>query len=163
MVEEERGTQSGCILSPLATWDEVAELTDADYTGEIYETFDILPLDTLTKGARGELVRYLQVALVDAGYDIGKGKDGKPLIDGIFGGEVLSAVRAFQHDHGLTADGKVGQKTWTAIKGLVQDDEPEGEEPEDAPEDAPALTVEERLERLEKAVFGQEGGSTNGS
>lgn len=169
MVEEERGTQSGCILSPIATWDEVAELTDADYTGEIYETFDILPLDTLTKGSKGELVRYLQTALVGAGYDIGKGKDGRPLIDGIFGGEVLSAVRAFQHDHSLTADGKVGQKTWKAIKGLVQDDETEEDKPVEAPDepqepDDPwdSLTLEEKVENLNERLKRQEGGESNG-
>ena len=168
MVEEERGTQSGCILSPIAVWDEVAELTDADYTSEIYETFDILPLDTLTKGSKGELVRYLQTALVDAGYDIGKNKDSKPLIDGIFGGEVLSAVRAFQHDRGLTADGKVGQKTWKAIKALVVDDEPDEDTEVDfdevvEPDDPWAtLSLEEKVEDLNERLKRQEGGESNG-
>lgn len=164
MVEEEKGTQSGCVLSPLATWDEYGELKDADYTGEIYETFNILPLDTITKGAKGEMVKYLQRALAEAGYDVGK-------IDGIFGSETLSAVRAFQSDHNLTPDGKAGKLTWAAIKALVDDDEPDEDklveapdEPQDAPEEVPdkiPLTTEERLRRLELAVFGQEGGNPN--
>ena len=164
MVEEEKGTQSGCVLSPLATWDEYGELLDADYTGEIYETFNILPLDTLQKGGKGELVKYLQRALDEAGYDVGK-------IDGIFGSETLSAVRAFQSDHNLTPDGKVGKLTWATVKAIVADDEPEEDKPEEAPDepqdepeevpDKIPLTVEERLRRLELAVFGQEGGNPN--
>ena len=165
MCVEEHGTKAGCILSPLATWDEYGELVDQDYSAEIWETFNILPLDTITKGAKGELVKYLQRALVEAGYEVGE-------IDGIFGTATLSAVRAFQHDHGLTPDGKVGKNTWTAIKSLAADDEPDEDKPaeapdgvQDAPEESPdkiPLTYEERLRRLELAVFGQEGGESDG-
>lgn len=165
MCVEEHGTKAGCILSPLATWDEYGELVDQDYSAEIWETFNILPLDTITKGAKGELVKYIQRALVEAGYEVGE-------IDGIFGTATLSAVRAFQYDHGLTADGKVGKKTWTAIKSLVADDETDEDKPteapdgaQDAPEESPdkiPLTIEERLRRLELAVFGQEGGESDG-
>ena len=77
MCVEEHGTKAGCILSPLATWDEYGELVDQDYSAEIWETFNILPLDTITKGAKSELVKYLQRALVEAGYEVGE-------IDGIF-------------------------------------------------------------------------------
>lgn len=168
MCLEAQGTRTGCVLSPISAWDEAAELTDADYTGEMYETFNILPLDTLTKGAKGELVRYLQTQLIAAGYDVGaKGADGA------FGSDTLSAVRAFQSDNGLDPDGKVGKLTWTAIKAVTANDEPEGdekpmeapEEPQEAPEDSSEtspMTVEERLTRLELAVFGQEGGESDG-
>lgn len=158
MVEEERGTKTGCILSPLATWDEYGELADADYTGEIYETFDIQPLDTITKGARGELVKYLQRALTEAGYDVGE-------IDGIFGSGTLAAVKKFQRDNGLEADGKVGAKTWAAIKALVVDDEPDGEKPEapEEPTDAWAgLTDAEKLDDLNKRVTALEGRESRG-
>ena len=164
MCIEAKGTQHGVVSSPLAVWDEWGTLKDVDYTGTIEETFGILPLDTITKGAKGELVKYLQRALAEAGYDVGK-------IDGIFGSETLSAVRAFQSDHNLTPDGKVGKLTWAAIKALVDDDEPDEDklveapdEPQDAPEEVPdkiPLTTEERLRRLELAVFGQEGGNPN--
>lgn len=170
MCLEAQGTRTGCVLSPLATWDEAAELTNADYTGEVYEMFDILPLETLTKGSMGELVRYLQTQLIAAGYDVGsKGADGN------FGGNTLSAVRAFQSDHGLTPDGKVGKMTWAAIKTVTGNDEPEGDDkPADAILDAPQeptdsnvakspLTIEQRLMQLELAVFGMEfGGESNG-
>lgn len=167
MCVEEHGTKAGCILSPLATWDEYGELVDQDYSAEIWETFNILPVDTVTKGAKGELVKYLQRGLIEAGYDLGKTG-----ADGIFGSETLSAVRAFQHDHGLAPDGKVGKKTWAAIKSLAADDEPDEDKPAEAPdgaqdalEESPdkiPLTIEERLRRLELAVFGQEGGESNG-
>jgi peptidoglycan hydrolase-like protein with peptidoglycan-binding domain len=62
----------------------------------------------LEKGAAGETVRQLQSALKDLGYDPG-------VIDGRFGSETESAVRAFQGDRGLTADGIVGEITWLNI------------------------------------------------
>lgn len=169
MVEEARGTQTGCILSPLATWDEYGELKDADYTGEVYETFDIQPLDTITKGANGELVKYLQNALIEEGYDVGKSG-----ADGVFGTGTLSAVRAFQYDNGLTSDGKVGQKTWAKIKALVVDDEPDEDKPTAPPVEPQEptegnvahrpLTIEQRIMQLELAVFGMEfGGEPDGS
>lgn len=158
MVEEEKGTQSGCVLSPLATWDEYGELKDADYTGEIYETFNILPLDTLQKGSKGELVKYLQRALDEAGYDVGN-------IDGIFGSETLSAVRAFQSDHNLTPDGKVGKLTWAAIKAVTGNDEPaDDDKPTDEPADEwDTLTDAQKLDDLNKRVKALEGRKSNGS
>lgn len=162
MVEEEKGTQSGCVLSPLATWDEYGELKDADYTGEIYETFNILPLDTLQKGSKGELVKYLQRALDEAGYDVGN-------IDGIFGSETLSAVRAFQSDHNLTPDGKVGKLTWAAVKAIVADDEPEEDKPTEAPDEPQeptdewgTLTDAQKLDDLNKRVKALEGRKSDG-
>ena len=44
------------------------------------------------------------------GYDLGKyGADGK------FGKQTEAAVKAFQKDNGLTADGVIGKKTWDAL------------------------------------------------
>lgn len=40
--------------------------------------------------------------------------------DGIFGSGTDSAVRSFQSSRGLTADGIVGQNTWTALVVVVQ-------------------------------------------
>lgn len=190
MCIEAKGTPHGVVSSPLAVWDEWGTLSDVDYTGEVWENFGIVPLDTITKGAKGELVKYLQRALVEDGYEVGK-------IDGIFGSDTLSAVRAFQHDHGLTPDGKVGKKTWAAIKALVDDDEDGEDKPAEVPlpqspagdsslgegantpqepaeessTTVPTLTLEEltkRLIALEGIVYGgddfrlPEGGDTNG-
>lgn len=172
MCVEEHGTQAGIIKSPLSTWDEWGELKDVDYTDEIWETFDIIPADTLSKGAKGELVKWLQRGLVEAGYDVGKEKDGSPLIDGIYGTDTVSAVRAFQSDKGLAPDGKAGKKTMAAIKAILEDDEDGEGKPEEAPAEAPdepqeapdtwgTLTLAEKVENLNERLKRQEGGKTN--
>jgi peptidoglycan hydrolase-like protein with peptidoglycan-binding domain len=62
----------------------------------------------LKKGSTGEEVRQLQRALKDLGYDSGE-------VDGQFGSETESAVKAFQGDRHLTVDGIVGEITWLNI------------------------------------------------
>ena len=65
---------------------------------------------TLRRGSRGEYVTLAQTQLIQKGYDCGThGADGQ------FGTATEQAVRSFQHDHGLTVDGVIGQKTWTAL------------------------------------------------
>ena len=65
---------------------------------------------TLRRGDRGDDVKDLQQLLIDAGYLRGKA-------DGIFGSGTATAVRSFQRDNGLTADGVVGTSTWRALLG----------------------------------------------
>jgi len=65
---------------------------------------------TLRRGARGEYVTLSQTMLIQKGYDCGASG-----ADGIFGTGTENAVRSFQHDHGLSADGIIGQKTWAAL------------------------------------------------
>jgi peptidoglycan hydrolase-like protein with peptidoglycan-binding domain len=62
----------------------------------------------LKKGATGEAVRQLQSALKDLGYEPGA-------LDGHFGTHTESAVKSFQQDRGITADGIVGAITWRNI------------------------------------------------
>lgn len=164
MCVEEHGTQAGIIKSPLSTWDEWGELKDVDYTGEIWESFNIIPADTLTKGAKGELVKWLQRGLIEAGYDVGSSG-----ADGAFGSGTLSAVRAFQSDHGLTPDGKAGKLTMAAIKAILEDDEDGEDKPEEAPaepETAPdawaTLSLAEKVEDLNERLRRLEGGGTSG-
>ena len=65
---------------------------------------------TLKKGMQGEEVREMQSILLAKGYDLGKyGADGK------FGNVTLAAVKKFQTDSGLKADGIVGKLTWAAL------------------------------------------------
>lgn len=67
---------------------------------------------TLRKGDSGTYVTLLQTMLIQRGYSCGSyGADGK------FGNATLAAVKAFQADAGLTADGVVGRKTWDALEG----------------------------------------------
>ncbi|PJE94437.1 N-acetylmuramoyl-L-alanine amidase [Streptomyces carminius] len=64
--------------------------------------------DTLRSGSTGEQVRAAQQLLDDHGFDPGEA-------DGVFGPVTAAAVRAFQANRGLTADGVVGPRTWTAL------------------------------------------------
>jgi hypothetical protein len=153
---EAQGTRTGVVMSDLHRWDEWGMLTDVDYTGVAADEIRVA-LPTIRKGDDGAHVRTAQELLIAAGYDIGlKGADG------IFGSDTLSAVRAYQADHGLKPDGIIGPDTWGKLQ-QTDDDEPVEDKPiEDSedPSDAP-LTVEERLTRLEEAVFGQEGGESD--
>ena len=70
----------------------------------------------LKKGSKGKEVKQLQEAL-----EIGA--------DGIFGSGTEAAVKKFQKDNGLIADGIVGSKTWEAI-GIDTDSDSAAEETE---------------------------------
>ena len=65
------------------------------------------PRPVLRRGSSGEAVEELQGLLAQAGYRVS--------IDGVFGPGTESAVRSFQRDCGLTADGVVGPATWEAL------------------------------------------------
>lgn len=72
------------------------------------------PMDTkptLRRGSKSEYVTLLQTMLIQRGYDCGKWG-----ADGSFGAATESAVKLFQTDHGLTADGIVGAATWSALE-----------------------------------------------
>jgi peptidoglycan hydrolase-like protein with peptidoglycan-binding domain len=59
-------------------------------------------------GASGSTVKLIQQRLKALGYDPGP-------VNGIFGSETLSAVKAFQASHHLTPDGVVGPATWKSL------------------------------------------------
>jgi peptidoglycan hydrolase-like protein with peptidoglycan-binding domain len=63
---------------------------------------------TLRRGASGEVVRQLQVALEALGYDVGA-------VDGEFGAHTETAVKKFQGDREIDVDGIVGPITWLNI------------------------------------------------
>ncbi len=54
----------------------------------------------------------VQQALKGAGYYTGT-------IDGKLGARTKGAISKFQQDHGLKADGVVGEKTWNALKSYA--------------------------------------------
>jgi hypothetical protein len=65
---------------------------------------------TLRKGSKGEYVTLLQTKLIQKGYDL------QPYgADGSYGNKTVAAVKQFQKDAGLEADGVCGPKTWDAI------------------------------------------------
>lgn len=80
-------------------------LTSYD-TGEYQDEVKKYP--TLRKGDKNEYVRAWQTFLNLNGYDCGTN-------DGIFGNKTLNAVKAWQKNHGLVADGIIGPKTWATL------------------------------------------------
>ncbi|MDD3244021.1 MAG: N-acetylmuramoyl-L-alanine amidase [Eubacteriales bacterium] len=66
----------------------------------------------LRRGSRGDEVRWLQWELEQAGYTVGEAG-----VDGVFGGDTDAALRAYQADHGLKADGIAGPLTFKMMNG----------------------------------------------
>lgn len=67
----------------------------------------------IKKGSFGGDVKSAQILLEGYGYDCGKyGADGD------FGDGTEKAVKSFQKDHNLTADGIVGKNTWNKLLGV---------------------------------------------
>lgn len=65
---------------------------------------------TLKQGAKGPAVKDLQAKLnAKGGYGLS--------VDGDFGLRTTNAVKAFQRARGMTADGVVGPRTWSALNG----------------------------------------------
>jgi peptidoglycan hydrolase-like protein with peptidoglycan-binding domain len=66
----------------------------------------------LKNGSKGEAVTGLQSQLQRLGYDLGDA-------DGVFGRRTADAVKQFQRDQGLAADGIVGPQTWAALEAAI--------------------------------------------
>ena len=64
--------------------------------------------NVLKRGSRNSAVLFLQKLLLSFLYPITS-------LDGIFGAETESAVRAFQNENNLDVDGIVGRNTWNAL------------------------------------------------
>lgn len=88
-------------------WIDPEPYLDCDYTAGKTVA---LELPVLKKGAKGEHVRALQALLVGYGYKI--------TVDGSFGAKTDNAVRCYQEDNDLAADGSVGRKTWSSLLGV---------------------------------------------
>jgi len=67
---------------------------------------------TLSTGSSGDQVKKLQQALSGAGYDLGSSG-----ADGLYGVKTAAAVKQYQLDNGLTADGVAGSQTLDALYG----------------------------------------------
>jgi hypothetical protein len=66
------------------------------------------------QGDSGKRVLQVQCVLTKRGYGVGSTG-----VDGNFGPGTESAVRSFQSDKGLDADGIVGRETWTALRSTA--------------------------------------------
>lgn len=97
----------------LYSWRELAKLVKGDFSR------------MLKRGSQGDDVRDMQILLNAIGYDCGTA-------DGIYGKKTEAAVKAFQEDTGLVADGIAGQQTLDVLKKAAETDDPYIPEP---PED----------------------------
>ena len=79
-----------------------------DYSDMEEESKNMIELDTLRKGSKGEQVKTLQRLLKAFGYSLGS-------VDGDFGTKTEKALIKFQKKEGLTQDGICGQKTWESL------------------------------------------------
>jgi N-acetylmuramoyl-L-alanine amidase len=70
-------------------------------------------LELTVPNLRGDDVDELQTILARLGFDCGR-------VDGIFGTATLHALEAFQHDCGLTVDGRCGPITVRALQVLAR-------------------------------------------
>ncbi len=93
-----------------------------------------MPFKTLKKNASGEDVYWLQMKLKELGYYQGAFATGKYL-DG-----TVKAVKAFQKDHDLYADGIAGTKTLEAIYDDVLNPETPTPAVTDSPTPAPTIS-----------------------
>ncbi len=75
-------------------------------TNPVVPAADAAGRPTLRRGARGEAVKIVQLA-------VGANADG------VFGPSTEAAVRAFQREHQLVPDGIVGPKSWALIPGAA--------------------------------------------
>ena len=78
---------------------------------------------TIKLGSSGPDVKVLQSALTAAGYPLST--------DGEFGPKTDDAVKKFQKDKSLVADGIVGPKTWTALEPYINAGPPATKTPEE--------------------------------
>ena len=119
---EASSTQAGVCTSNLSAgkWTYYGELKDVAYSSENAPETPSAPQDdkpsvptlpTLKRGSKGEFVTLLQTKLANLGYDLGSCG-----VDGDYGKATEAAVKKFQKDHGLTADGITGKNTWAALE-----------------------------------------------
>ncbi len=110
---EARGVMSGVCRTKLLS-------RKPDFWGLMTKYFDygaVQPVEVhlgdrlLKNGMEGADVKELQADLIRLGYDCGRWG-----ADGDFGDATELAVKAFQRDHGLTADGECGPKTCAALE-----------------------------------------------
>ena len=86
----------------------IAEYFKVDKKETIKTSTVELPI--LSKGTEGAAVKAMQILLISYGYSCGKAG-----ADGDFGRSTLQALKDFQKDRGLTADGCCGYKTWLKL------------------------------------------------
>ncbi len=108
-----------------ATWYKISRIYSAvtrlgEITSEGTETFipDEIPNETLNSGSSGDNTRLLQFILEYLSFFYPTIP--APTVDGYFGEDTRNSVIGFQNTFGLTADGVVGEQTWTALYSVAR-------------------------------------------
>lgn len=96
------------------TWDSIV----GEYNTLIGGSADTYPGIPLRPGSRGEDVRHMQQRLNEVArvYTAINTQN----VDGIYGDNMTNAVRRFQRQFGLSADGVLGQNTWNKIVSVYE-------------------------------------------
>ena len=90
--------------------------TDSSSSVDVTSTPTFVPTMTVIRyGEKSNAVKDLQEKLIKLGYDVGR--DGA---DGDFGVNTLAAVKKFQREHNLVADGEVGTLTRAALEAALK-------------------------------------------
>lgn len=84
---------------------------DSGSNGKVAEEEWKLP--RLKKGSKGASVQALQILLIGYGFPCGTWG-----ADGDFGNATESALKDYQSQKGITADGLAGEETWKALLGI---------------------------------------------
>ncbi|HEY9601820.1 MAG TPA: peptidoglycan-binding protein [Allocoleopsis sp.] len=92
------------------TWSYIDAITP--YANKLHSTL------SQSKSNNPSEVKYLQARLNQA---VRQGKSGtaKIAVDGMFGSKTTTRVKQFQSDFGLSADGVVGNNTWTVLEDAL--------------------------------------------
>jgi hypothetical protein len=118
-VVEARGRKYGVYKTKLADrpWTSWGYAPDIDYEEPAKKTVT-LELPVLKKGRKGEPVRKMQQLLMADGYKMMSASGKVYKDDGSFGGATELALKKFQSDNGLEADGSCDRKTWMKLLGV---------------------------------------------
>lgn len=87
---------------------QMKEFAEAEKERIVPEPHEEEPVKPKKEGMSQVAARQIQTALYNAGYDPGP-------IDGKLGNKTRLAVKEFQRDNGLKADGVVGNQTWSKL------------------------------------------------
>ena len=112
-VIEAQGTRAGVTTSKVTAtkWTHWGELSGVDYASALPGTWEpSLAVPALRRGSKGDDVREIQTYLDRLGYSLGPCG-----IDGDFGKATEAAVKEFQKDHRLQADGIAGPETRSSL------------------------------------------------
>ena len=100
------------------TWDAIWSQYQS-LQSDINQSTNGYPGSPLRRGDRGDAVRKVQFWLRIAATNYSSIPS--PAVDGIFGSGTEAAVKAFQREFGLTADGVVGSATWQKLYEIYAD------------------------------------------